>query len=132
MQKTFIRENKDATLGYELVIRNDDGIETTIEITEKDPNNDGSLKLPENPSNRKYFSISRIKGETELTYKEKRTIEKSTEGKPRTSKKWADFMTDDEKLIVEEIMAKCIKRQKRQELLDKIQKYQDDLDNIEG
>lgn len=40
----------------------------SIEVTELDPNNPKSLKLPENPSNRKYLSIERIEKASNQTY----------------------------------------------------------------
>lgn len=69
--KTFITRNADAKFGYQI---NFDGkILDVLDIVD-----DGkTLKLPDNPSNRKYFSIAKVEaagGEIELTYKETKTF----------------------------------------------------------
>ena len=79
----------------------------TIEVTELDPNNPKSLKLPENPSNRKYLSIERIEkapNQTyELTPKEARKngpIERAPKKPDR------DYLSDEDKLIYDNLMNK--------------------------
>ena len=79
----------------------------TIEVTELDPNNPKSLKLPENPSNRKYLSIERIEkapNQTyELTPKEARKngpIERAPKKPDR------DYLSDEDKLIYDNLMTK--------------------------
>ena len=91
----------------------------TIEVTELDPNNPKSLKLPENPSNRKYLSIERIEkapNQTyELTPKEARKngpIERAPKKPDR------DYLSDEDKLIYDNLMNK-IKEAKE---LEKAQK----------
>ena len=105
MTKTFINPNAKAKTGYAIVIKDDNKVVDTILIEEYDPSNPKSLKLPENPSNRKYFSIEKIGTGIELTYKESKTL-----GPRGSSKKLEDYMTDEEKKLVEEIMNRCKER----------------------
>ena len=116
----------------------------TIEVTELDPNNPKSLKLPENPSNRKYLSIERIEkapNQTyELTPKEARKngpIERSPK-KPDS-----DYLSDEDKLIYDNLMNKireakeAEKEAKRpkplteaEKLMRKIEKLQKELSRL--
>ena len=93
--KTIITTSITSTTGYELRIVNDDGHMETKPITEIV--DDGkTLKLPENPSNRKYFSIKKVNdanGEIELTYKATITI--GTTGS--TSKKLEDYLDESDR-----------------------------------
>ena len=117
--KTIITKSETSKTGYAI---NFDG--QSIDINETDPNNPGSLKLPENPSNRKWYSIAKIeKGLTELTYKETRTINRTnTEGKPTTTtKNWTEYLTDEERTIIDEIKQKCATRAKRDKILRQIE-----------
>lgn len=91
----------------------------TIEVTELDPNNPKSLKLPENPSNRKYLSIERIEKSPNQTYelvpKEARKngpIERSPKKPDR------DYLSDEDKLIYDNLMTK-IKEAKELEKAEK-------------
>ena len=79
----------------------------TIEVTELDPNNPKSLKLPENPSNRKYLSIERIEKSPNQTY-ELTTKEPRKNGPiERTPKKPdRDYLSDEDKLIYDNLMNK--------------------------
>ena len=116
----------------------------TIEVTELDPNNPKSLKLPENPSNRKYLSIERIEkapNQTyELTPKEARKngpIERSPKKPDR------DYLSDEDKLIYDNLMTKireakeAEKEAKRpkplteaEKLMRKIEKLQQELSRL--
>ena len=79
----------------------------TIEITELDPNNPKSLKLPKNPSNRQYLSIERIEKSPNQTY-ELTTKEPRKNGPiERTPKKPdRDYLSDEDKLIYDNLMNK--------------------------
>ena len=116
--KTIITKSETSKTGYAI---NFDG--KTIDINETDPNNPGSLKLPENPSNRKWYSIAKIeKGLTELTYKETRTIDRTTTSeKPTATKNWTEYLTDEERTIIDEIKQKCATRAKRDKILRQIE-----------
>lgn len=106
--KTTIRTSTTATTGYELVVITPEGIETVTGIDTLDPNNPNSLKLPDNPSNRKYLSkasIEKAGGTLELTYKAPRTITKSDTPKsdtpvaqtPKIIKGLEEYLEGDEK-----------------------------------
>lgn len=65
-----------------------------------------TLKLPENSSNRKYYSIKKVQeGKTELTYKASITF-----GPREPQKKWEDYLSEDEKSVIENIKNLCIQR----------------------
>lgn len=84
--KVLVRKNSNTTTGYELVTIDDAGKEVAIAIDKTDPANPMILKLPENASNRKWFSIKKVDaagGEIELTYKESKTIGPRAESAPR-------------------------------------------------
>ena len=79
----------------------------TIEVTELDPNNPKSLKLPKNPSNRQYLSIERIEKSPNQTYE--LTTKEARKNGPieRTPKKPdRDYLSDEDKLIYDNLMTK--------------------------
>ena len=91
----------------------------TIEVTELDPNNPKSLKLPENPSNRKYLSIERIEKSPNQTYELTPKDPRKNGPIERTPKKPdRDYLSDEDKLIYDNLMNK-IKEAKE---LEKAQK----------
>lgn len=107
--KTIITTNPAAKTGYE--IRFDGQTHEIVEIVD----NGKTLKLPENPSNRKYFSIEKVQkagGEIELTYKETKTLgPKTNDGTTRTVKNdWTKYLTEEEKVAYEELKAKAERR----------------------
>ena len=123
MKTTIITTSATSTTGYELVIKNDDGsilnrmdIETIVDEGK-------TLKLPENPSNRKFFSIKKIEeagGTLELTHKESIKIgERSS-----VSKSLEDYMTDEEKKIIDDIKKKA--EQRREDAKKKAQEEKND------
>lgn len=84
--KVLVRKNNESATGYAIVTTHDDGTESVQPINHTDPANAMILKLPENPSNRKWFSIKKVEaagGEIELTYKESKTLGPRTESAPR-------------------------------------------------
>lgn len=112
--KTYIVQTDSSKTGYALVVIDDNGNETVKPINSHYPG-EKTLILPENPSNRKYFSpdkVDKAGGKIELTYKESKTFGPRTgEAAPRQSIE--DFMTDDEKAVYNEILEKA--RQRREE-----------------
>ena len=79
----------------------------TIEVTELDPNNPKSLKLPENPSNRKYLSIERIEKSPNQTYELTTKDPRKNGPIERTPKKPdRDYLSDEDKLIYDNLMNK--------------------------
>lgn len=106
--KVFIRKNLSTPTGAELVLIDENGTENILPIVEFV--DDGkTYKLPTNPSNRKYWAVSKLTDvPTELTYKESKTLGPRTESKPR--KKLEDYLTDDEKATIAAIMEKAKER----------------------
>lgn len=136
--KTIIKSSIYSTTGYKIIIIDENEITTEIEINETDPKNEKILKLPENPSNRKWISIDKItkaNGELELDYKPTRTIENSSR------KRLEDYLTEDERKTIEEIMNRAKERKeadkkpalsKKEKLEEKIKKLQEMIANLES
>lgn len=118
MKKSIIKKINQS---YYLIIINDNNdIESQIELTEKDPNNENSLSLPENPSNRKYVSMKKVDNspnqEYELGYKESVHIDrKSTERKSDI-----EYLTDEEKSIYQSLMDKIKERKQMEKEKNKV------------
>ena len=127
---TIITKSTNSTTGYKLLVTEADGLVHEYEINEFDPNNQGSLKLPENAANRKYFSVKKIEaagGTIELTYKE---AIKLSERQTTNRTKLEDFMTEEEKATIAMIMerAKTRKEEARKKPLTEKEKAQRKLD----
>ena len=115
----------------------------TIEVTELDPNNPKSLKLPKNPSNRQYLSIERIEKSPNQTYELTPKDPRKNGPIERTPKKPdRDYLSDEDKLIYDNLMNK-IKEAKELEkaqknrplteaekLMRKIEKLQQELSRL--
>ena len=116
--KTIITTNPNTPTGYELRVVHDDGI---VEVTpiEKITHDGKSLILPENPANRHFWALSRLDGkDVELSYKESKTFgPRDPNATPKTTtSKWAEYLTEDEKKIYEELVAKAQRRMKAEQL----------------
>jgi len=107
----IIRDNTSKT-GFSLI----DG-DITLQIDELV--DDGkTLKLPKNSSNRTYYSLKKVtEGNDELTYKETRTITIKGKDKQVT---WEDYLTDEEKIILENLKKKVETRRSQKTLEDLI------------
>lgn len=112
--KVYIRQNATTKTGYEIVSINDDGQEIcqAIENTvlEKKTNVNW-LVLPENAANRKLINPAKLEkanGFIELTYKESKVLGPRENASPR--KKLEDYLTDEEKAIIADIMEKAKER----------------------
>lgn len=107
--KTFITTSSKAATGYELRVQNDDNSVDVTYIEKTYPNEPYTLVLPQNPSNRKYFNSKKVDaagGTIELTFKESKTFgPRTNNGEPK--KKLEDYLTDEEKSILADIMAKA-------------------------
>ena len=85
---TIIRTSTTSSTGYELVIIHDDH-EEVHPIEKALPTKSGrtmSLVLPENPSNRQYYTMAKVDeagGEVELTYKASITLGTTVERSPK-------------------------------------------------
>lgn len=99
---TIITTSTTSTTGFELIVKDENGKVTTTMPIDDIVDNGKTLVLPENPSNRKYFNIEKVKkagGTVELTYKPTKTL---TTG-PRKSLE--DYMTEEEKATIAKIEA---------------------------
>ena len=139
MKITKIIRDESSKRNYTLIILEDDQIIEKKEIIDVDPKNEKILKLPENPSNRKWLSIDKIEkngGELVLEYKESIKL-----GERTSSKKLEDYLTDEEKKIIDDIMNKARERReedkkkpmsKEDKIRAQIEKYQKMLEKLEA
>lgn len=137
--KTYITTSTTSTTGYEIVTKDEDNAIVEVKHIESIVDDGKTLKLPENPSNRKYFSIEKVKANNdtiELTYKESVKL-----GERTSSKKLEDYLTDEEKKIIEDIMNKARERKeadkkkpatKEDKIRAQIEKYQKMLEKLEA
>lgn len=105
MTTTIIRKSTTSNTGYEIVY--DDKI---VEIEKTYPGEPTTLVLPENPSNRKYFSSKKVDaagGEIELTYKESKTFGPRTESTPKKSLE--EYLDDEDKALYLALVEKAKK-----------------------
>ena len=107
---TIIRTSATSLTGYEIVF--DDKV---ISIDKTYPNEPTTLILPENPSNRKYFSSKKVDaagGEIELTFKETRTLGSRTESSaPR--KGLEEYLDEDDKALYLALVEKAKKNREQ-------------------
>lgn len=103
---TIVRKSTTSLTGYEIVF--DDKV---VSIDKTYPNEPTTLILPENPSNRKYFSSKKVDaagGEIELTYKESKTLGPRTESvTPR--KGLEEYLDEDDKALYLALVEKAKK-----------------------
>ena len=132
-EKVIIRKSEVSMSGYELVVI-DEGVEEVLLINERVKKDPKVLILPDNPSNRKYFTDNKVDkngGEIELSYKESRSLDKSDKSDKSDIKvsksKILEYMTEEERKIYDEIIEKCEKRMKRDIILEKIRNLEKEL-----
>jgi hypothetical protein len=144
--KVFVVKNSVAKLGYQVRVIAEDGSESLLDMLGVDAKNDKILHLPDNPSNRKWFSVNKMSDcdEYELTYKASRTLGPRVEGSVATPKKdWAEYLEGEDKemylaLIAkakanrEAQMSKTKVESKREALLRKLAEYEAELAKING
>ena len=79
----------------------------SIEVTELDPNNPKSLKLPENPSNRKYLSIERVEKAPNQTYElTPKEARKNGPVERAPKKPDRDYLDEDDQITYDYLMNK--------------------------
>lgn len=133
--KTYLVKNSAAPFGYSLEVIDDNGNVSTLEITGNDPKNPKVLHLPENPSNRQWITP---KGEErqELQFKATRTLTpRTSEAQPKMSKSskgWEEFLTDEEKEIIEKLKSKALKRKEVADLRKAIEAQNELLAKLEA
>lgn len=103
----------------------------SIEVTELDPNNPKSLKLPENPSNRKYLSIERVEKAPNQTYElTPKEARKNGPVERAPKKPDRDYLDEDDQITYDYLMNKIreAKRPKplteREKMIKRIEKLQ--------
>lgn len=135
--KTFITTSSKAHTGYELHIVDDKGKTTVKLIDTKAPGEPYTLVLPENPSNRKYFSTKKLQElppeGLELTYKETRSLGKRLPGSGSTQK-LTDFATPEELKVYENLLAKWKERREmaKKASEDPIKKAEDKIAKLQA
>lgn len=134
--KTYLVSNPNAQFGYQVEVVNDDGTTEVMDVLNIQPN--GSLHLPENPSNRQYMmpkAVDKANGRLELTYKATRTLgsrKAGTSKTPTPKSSWVDVLTDDERQLYDELKAKAEKRLARKAIEDEIAALKAKLEEVEG
>lgn len=106
MEKVIIRKSEKSATGYEMVVIDAEGNEKVTLLNDRPKNEPHTLILPENPSNRKYFSDIKVDkspdGEVELTYKATIQIGNRTSS---DKKPWLEYLTDEERKLYDELKA---------------------------
>lgn len=138
--KTYISINPNTPTGYEVTVAHDDGRIEHLPIVKKEPDREtkGAFDwyiLPENPANRKMVNGRKIKDGMELTYRETRTQapRTNTSTTPKVSTKgWMEYLTDEEKTILDEIKAKAERRAKIVQLKAQKAEWERQLEELEA
>ena len=111
--KTYIRKDSSTPTGYALRVVDDNDNASILPIVDVVKNDPKVLVLPTNPSNRKYFTKTKVgDGDLELTYKASITIGPRT-GESSQRKSLVDYLTAEEKTIYDDLMAKAKARRDR-------------------
>lgn len=98
--KVYINNSIHSTTGYEIVIKDDEGLIVETKPIDTLVDDGKTLKLPENPSNRKYFNLAKVEaadGIVELTYKE--TIKLGNREPSESKKPLEDYLNDEDKAL---------------------------------
>lgn len=136
--KTLVSLSTTSATGYELRVIRDDGSIDVLPIDKTYPNEPFTLVLPENPSNRKYFNSKKVdnaNGSIELTYKETKTFgprDPNVTAPKAQTKGWADYLTDEEKAIYDQLKAKAEMRAQAAKLKAQIAADQARLAELEA
>lgn len=106
-----IIKNQESKTGYSIVINNE---ELLLNDTITDTSGEW-IKLPSNPENRKWIKLSKLSkfDEYDLSSinKSNQSNGKSNQSKPSTKmSNWLDYLTPEEKLIVEDLKTKSLNR----------------------
>lgn len=115
MKQYRIRKSNESKLGYELAI-SDNGKVSTIQLNRK--TTDNYLYMPDeviSATNRRLISMAMIdktlETNDEFVITSKAPTIKSPNGTTKkSSTKWTEFLTDEEKKTIEDIKSKCEQR----------------------
>jgi hypothetical protein len=106
-------------------------------VVQLTPNEDNYLKLPENSCKRQWVSGSKVEKapgqcvDYGTDVKEARVLGPKTSSTPKTSTKgWMEYLTDEEKTIIEEIKAKAEKRAKKAQLIAQIEEWTKKMEEL--
>ena len=109
--KVYINNSIHSNTGYELVIKDDNGLIVETKSIDTLVDDGKTLKLPENPSNRKYYNLAKVEaadGIVELTYKESITLG-TRSGEPKEKKPLEDYLNDEDKALYLALVEKAKK-----------------------
>lgn len=133
--KYFITPNTASKHGYDFIIEDENGERTTIELTRI--TSDGYIHLPQEYHevlNRKLLKFTDFegKGEYEITRREGRSINRSTTVGVTTStkapkKNIEEWLTEEEKAIYNDLIAKAMRRAKKAQLEAQIEELKAQL-----
>lgn len=121
---------------YRLVIIDDNNQVVNDSVIEgRDPKDPSILKLPENPSNRKWLSMKKVdmslNQELVLDYKESRTLNTHrTSGVVKTSKSDIEYLTDEEKAVYLDLIKKIQDRKERSKIEAQIAQLKAQLESL--
>lgn len=121
---------------YRLVIIDDNNQVVNDSVIEgRDPKDPSILKLPENPSNRKWLSMKKVdmslNQELVLDYKESRTLNTHrTGGVVKTSKSDIEYLTDEEREVYLGLMKKIQDRKERSKIEAQIAQLKAQLESL--
>lgn len=121
---------------YRLVIIDDNNQVVNDSVIEgRDPKDPSILKLPENPSNRKWLSMKKVdmslNQELVLDYKESRTLNTHhTSGVVKTSKSDIEYLTDEEREVYLGLMKKIQDRKERSKIEAQIAQLKAQLESL--
>lgn len=128
--KVYIENNK-------FYLNDNDNI---IELTKinKDSRGGEWLRLPENSCNREWVSLNKLRKNQVIDYgneiKEKRTLNLS--GERKSTKKWYEYLNEDDKKIALELIEKAEENRKKiendpaEKIREQIRKLQEKLEGL--
>jgi hypothetical protein len=129
--KTFITKSLNTPTGYALAIIEDDGTRKMMDINEI--THDGkSLILPENPTNRKFWALSRLKDEDiELSVKEPHTHANTPTIKAPT-KGLEEYLSPEDREVYLSLVKKAMRNKEIEMLKSQIDALQSKLTSMEN
>ena len=111
-----------------------------VELTEihRDSNGEESIRLPENSCNRQWIKVNKLRKLQIVDYgnevKEKRTLNLTGERKP--TKKWYEYLTDEDKKIALKLIEKAEENRRKiendpaEKIKEQIRKLQEKLEGL--